>query len=144
MDCAIREIREETGYDDLEFIKETFKINHHYYAFNKDKYFEIESTGLFFKLNSDKRQSQELDDDEVFDVEWVTKDTILNEVKDELHINTFNYCINEDAMTGDGVHINSGFLDGLNKEEALNKKLEEEKIEHNISELPGKEDSICV
>ena len=25
MDCAIREIREETGYDDLEFIKETFK-----------------------------------------------------------------------------------------------------------------------
>lgn len=131
LDCAIREIREETGYDDLEFIKETFKINHHYYAFNKDKYFEIESTGLFFKLNSDKRQSQELDDDEVFDVEWVTKDTILNEVKDELHINTFNYCINEDAMTGDGVHINSGFLDGLNKEEALNKMyeyLEENKI----------------
>lgn len=25
------------------------------------------------------------------------------------------------AMTGDGIHINSGFLDGLNKEEALNK-----------------------
>ena len=34
-------------------------------------------------------------------------------------------------MTGDGVHINSGFLDGLNKEEALNKMyeyLEENKI----------------
>ena len=28
----------------LEFIKETFKINHHYYAFNKDKYFEKAST----------------------------------------------------------------------------------------------------
>ena len=90
LDCAIREIREETGYDDLEFIKETFKINHHYYAFNKDKYFEIESTGLFFKLNSDKRQSQELDDDEVFDVEWVTKDTILNVLHTYKEIKSIN------------------------------------------------------
>ncbi len=29
--------------------------------------------------------------------------------------------IDDKAMTGDGIHINSGFLDGLNKEEALNK-----------------------
>ena len=39
--------------------------------------------------------------------------------------------IEEEAFTGDGVHINSGFLDGLNKEEALNKMyeyLEENKI----------------
>ncbi len=37
----------------------------------------------------------------------------------------------KEAFTGDGVHINSGFLDGLNKEEALNKMyeyLEENKI----------------
>lgn len=30
----------------------------------------------------------------------------------------------KEAFTGDGVHINSGFLDGLNKEEALNKMYE--------------------
>ena len=29
--------------------------------------------------------------------------------------------IDDGAMTGDGIHINSGFLDGLNKEDALNK-----------------------
>ena len=29
--------------------------------------------------------------------------------------------IDDKAMTGDGIHINSGFLDGLNKEDALNK-----------------------
>ena len=37
----------------------------------------------------------------------------------------------KEAFTGDGVHINSGFLDGLNKEDALNKMyeyLEEHKI----------------
>ena len=32
--------------------------------------------------------------------------------------------IEKEAFTGDGVHINSGFLDGLNKEEALNKMYE--------------------
>ncbi len=32
--------------------------------------------------------------------------------------------IEEEAYTGDGVHINSGFLDGLNKEEAIEKMIE--------------------
>ena len=39
--------------------------------------------------------------------------------------------IEKEAFTGEGVHINSGFLDGLNKEDALNKMyeyLEENKI----------------
>ena len=31
--------------------------------------------------------------------------------------------IDENAYTGDGVHINSGFLDGLNKEDAINKMI---------------------
>ena len=120
-DCAIREIKEETGYDDLTFVRETFKINHHYYAYNKDKYFEIESTGLFFKLNSNHQQTQNLDEDEVFDVEWVDKGTILKEVNDKLHSTTFEYCLNDTAMVGDGVHINSEFLNGLGKEEAISK-----------------------
>jgi len=32
--------------------------------------------------------------------------------------------VSKEAYTGDGVHINSGFLDGLNKEESINKMLE--------------------
>ena len=38
--------------------------------------------------------------------------------------------VDDKAMTGDGIHINSGFLDGLNKEDALNKMYEylEEKV----------------
>lgn len=129
--CALREITEETGYDDLEFVKETFKINHHYYAYNKDKYFEIESTGLLFNLKSNHQVEQKLDEDEKFSIEWVNKDIIEKEIKDELHIKTFNYCINNMAMEGDGIHINSNFLNGLNKSEAIEKMinwLEENKI----------------
>ncbi len=134
LECATREIREETGYDDIEFVRETFKINHHYYAYNKDKHFEIESTGLLFKLKSDHRIDQNLDEDEVFDVEWVSKDIIDNEIKDELHLKTFAYTLNDTAMEGDGVHINSGFLDGLNKENAI-KKMGEYLKENNLGEL---------
>jgi len=32
--------------------------------------------------------------------------------------------ISKEAYTGDGVHINSGFLDGLNKEDAINKMID--------------------
>lgn len=118
--CAIREIKEETGYTDLDLVHEGFKIKHHYYAYNKDKYFNIEATPILFELKSDKRESQNLDDDESFEVEWVDKETIIKEMKDELHIKSFEYVLNPNAMINDGIHINSEFLNGMNKEEAIN------------------------
>ena len=121
LDCAIREIQEETGYTDISLVRDSFKINHHYYAYNKDKYFNIEATPLLFKLNSDKKVNQNLDDDENFQVEWVSKDVISKEIVDELHKKSFEYTINESAMVGDGVHINSDGLDGLHKEDAISK-----------------------
>ena len=124
IDCAIREIKEETGYTDLKLINEGFKIDHHYYAYNKDKYFHIEATPLLFELNSTKQVKQDLDDDEVFKVEWVDKKTILNEIKDELHLKSFDYVTNPNAIAAEGIHINSSFLDGLNKQEAIDKMLE--------------------
>ena len=124
LDCAIREIKEETGYKDIELVQELPKINHHYYAYNKDKYFNIESTGFLFKLVSNAQDEQNLDDDEKFDLEWVDKNTIMAEVNDGLHKKTFEYALAPGAMEGDGIHINSGFLDGLNKEDAISKMLE--------------------
>lgn len=121
IECAIREIKEETGYSDISLVSEGFKINHHYYAYNKDKYFNIEATPLLFKLNSKNRENQNLDDDEVFEVEWVTKDIIDKEIVDELHKKSFEYVNAPGAMCGDGIHINSDILDNLTKEEAINK-----------------------
>ena len=124
LECALREIEEETGYYDLELISELPKINHHYYAYNKDKYFNIESTGLFFKLKSHERRGENRENDELFDVEWVSSEVVVNEIKDELHSKTYEYAMNPGAMTGDGTHINSGFVNGLNKQEAIDKMLE--------------------
>lgn len=78
VDCAIREIKEETGYKNIEYVDSCFPINHHYFAHNKNQAFEIESTGLLFKLIDDERVDQELDEDEIdkFKIEWVSKDVI--------------------------------------------------------------------
>ena len=124
LECAKREIKEETGYKNIELISELPKINHHYYAYNKDKYFNIESTGYLFKLVNNEKDKQKLEEDEVFDIEWVDKKVIEKEITDELHKKTYEYALNPGPMTGDGIHINSGFLDGLNKEDAVNKMLE--------------------
>ncbi len=124
LECAIREIKEETGYQNFTLKYTLPLINHHYYAYNKDKYFNINSIGLYFELDDYEKEKQNLDADEKFDLEWVDEATILNEVKDELHAKTFAYALNPGAMVGDGLHINSEFLNGLNKEEAINKMLE--------------------
>lgn len=133
LECAIREIKEETGYTDIEFITDSFKIRHHYYAYNKDKYFDIEATPLLFELKSDRKERQKLDEDEKFTVEWVDSKILEKEINDELHKKSYLYLKNNTSMSGDGIHINSEELNGLNKKDAIDKiiKLLEEK---NIGE----------
>ena len=124
LECAIREVKEETGYVNIELLQELPKINHHYYAYNKDKYFNIESTGFVFKLVNDEKIEQNLDEDEKFTVEWVSEETVNKEITEQLHKKTYEYYLNNGAMCGDGIHINSDFLNGLNKEDAINKMTE--------------------
>ncbi|HIS38278.1 MAG TPA: class I tRNA ligase family protein [Candidatus Onthousia faecavium] len=132
LDCAIREIKEETGYTDIEFIREGFSINHHYYAYNKNQYFDIEATPLLFELKSKDKTEQNLDEDENFTVEWVPKEVIIKEIKDELHKKSFEYVNNPTAIAGDGKMINSDFLNGYtNKKDSIKRMLEYLK-EHNI------------
>lgn len=113
-ECARREIAEETGYTNLELISILPKINHHYYAYNKDKYFNIISTGLYFKLIDDEKVALHLDADEKFDVEWVSQDIVLEEIKDELHRKTYEYMNNSESILD---------LDGLDKKEAIDKMI---------------------
>ena len=132
IDCAIREIKEETGYTDVEFIREGFLINHHYYAYNKNQYFNIDATPLLFELKSETQTKQNLDEDEKFTVEWVSKKVIDTEIKDELHKKSFEYVNNPTAIAGDGKMINSDFLNGYtNKKDSIKRMLEYLK-EHNI------------
>ena len=118
LDCALREVEEETGYNKLKLVSILPQINHHYYAFNKDKYFNIECTGFLFKLKNRKKNKQNLDEDEVFSVEWVDKETVLEEIKDGLHHKTYEYAMQDQVIVTDGILVNSEIVNGLSRKEA--------------------------
>lgn len=124
LDCAIREIQEETGYINIKFIRKTFPINHHYYAYNKNKAFSINATGLLFELENAQKVKTTLDEDEKnnFKAEWISEDKI-QEISDELHSTIYENLINPQPFIGDGIHINSNFINGLNKEDAITKMI---------------------
>jgi Leucyl-tRNA synthetase len=138
IECAKREIAEETGYNDIEFVRETFPINHHYYAHNKDKAFEIDATGLLFNLVSDKQVDRNLDEDEIdnFKVEWVSKEIAEKEINEELHRTVYDNLNNPTAYTGDGKMINSDVLNGLKNKKDSIETMNNYLKENNIGE-PG-------
>ncbi len=119
LNCALRKIQEETGYNDLKLIGEDFKINHHYYDKNTDKYINAEVTPILFELQSDRTTNKDLNNEEI-SMEWLTLKEVEKQIKDELHKKSFEYVLDPAAMTGDGTHINSEFLNGKNKEDAIN------------------------
>ena len=129
VECAIREIKEETGYTDIKLLHTSFPVNHHYFAHSKNQAFEIICDLVYFELLSDKQEKQNLEDHEKFKVEWVDSEICINEVKDELHATAFEFRI-DTAYVGDGIHINSDFINGLNNVDAIN-KMNEWLVENN-------------
>jgi leucyl-tRNA synthetase len=121
--CALREIAEETGYTDVEFVRQTENIHHHYFAHSKNVQREILATGLLFELKSDKREDQKLEKDEQgkFEVEWLKSDKAEHQVSDELHNYVFRKLIKNEVWTGDGILYNSGQFDGMGSAEAREK-----------------------
>lgn len=123
IDCALREIKEETGYTNLKYLHSSFPVNHHYYAYNKNQAYNIICDLIYFELVDETKEEQNLDADEKFKVEWTSEDIILKEVKDELHQTAFEFRV-EKPFIGDGIHVNSDKINGLNKEDAINKMIE--------------------
>lgn len=124
--CALREITEETGYTDLKYLGKTSTIHHHYFAFSKNKARYIDATGLYFELESDNRIEQQLalDEQNKFTVEWVSKDVVEKEITDMLHKAVYNDFAYELPYTGDGIMVNSSFLNGINnKKESIAKMI---------------------
>lgn len=123
IDCAKREIEEETGYKNLDFVGRTEKIHHHYVAISKGVNREIEAVGMHFKLLSNDVLEQTLEENEKgkFVVEWIPKNELGNIIKDQLHKLVFERFVNEQAYTGDGILCNSGDFSGVDSEDAKKK-----------------------
>ncbi len=140
---ALREVTEETGYNDLEVEevgKETFFYK--YYAFSKSETHEIETTFVKLKLNSESQQDQNLDESEKgnFSVEWISETDADRAITEPLHRYGYEKFILKQPYGGEGVLTNSAEFNGMSSSEArekivakLNKEgLAEEKVNYKM------------
>jgi len=122
--AAKREIAEETGYTDVQFIKQTPMRGHGYFFSNvKDKNYCGHCTGLLFELKSDKREEQKLDEGEKekFKVTWVDKEKVAPMLHDGIHEAFYRNLLLDECYSGEGQMVNSGKYDGMSSSEAREK-----------------------
>lgn len=123
VECAKREIAEETGYKNIKLIGTTEKIHHHYFAFSKNVHRCIEANGVHFELIDEENSGQKLEENEKnkFKVEWITKEEAAQRVTDSLHHYIFDQFIDGKIYTKDGVLSDSGEFTNLTSAEARRK-----------------------
>lgn len=120
IETAKREIAEETGYTNVEFVNQTGRITHHYYAYSKNVARKIEAYGLLFDLVDDSRSEQALEADEKgkFTVQWTPAAKVEKLVTEELHAICYRLLVKGECYHGEGTMTGSGIYDGLKSSQA--------------------------
>jgi leucyl-tRNA synthetase len=122
-ECAIREIREETGYQNVKFVAKTGKIYHNYFAHSKNVARRIEAQGLLFELVDEAKRKPHLEADEKgkFTTEWLPSEEIGTKIIDELHATVFALLVKGECYHDEGIMANSGKYTGLSTSAAREK-----------------------
>lgn len=123
--AAIREITEETGYTDI-YIEKLLKFIYfdNFYQAQKKVNRHITCYTVVGRLNSLKSEIISEEESSLADVLWIAEDKLLNCLTTEAHkYDASRVLHHEGAYLGDGVYINSEFLNGLNRKEATLKML---------------------
>ena len=123
VEAAKREIAEETGYTDVEFISRMpFAFNSVFYAAHKDVNRDIRVDILMFELKSDARTEMKHEAHENFEPVWVDKSELKN-----LHpVGGLNYIVRwveegDYVYSGEGRVTGSGNYNGLSTSDASEK-----------------------
>lgn len=119
-DTALREIKEETGYKNLNVIQTAGKSHHHYFAFSKNVARNIEVIGVHLELIDEEKDEPSLEENEKnrFTVVWLTKDEAEKKVVDENHALLFQKFIRNKPYTGEGFLTHSNTYNGMQTAEA--------------------------
>lgn len=125
IEAGIREVKEETGYTDIEIEKEMeFIYYDNFYAAHKDVNRHITCHTIVGKLNSLEQLERSKEEEAIGDVLWIEKSKLMDSLTTEAHKYDAERLINgEGAFTQDGVHVNSKWLDGMFKEESIDKMI---------------------
>ncbi len=132
-EAAKREMEEETGYFDVKTIREIpFVFQESFYAAHKDVNRLTTNHIVEIVLNSKQRHEMTQEEKEIQEPFWIENDKLIDWLSIQSHQMLAEYYFaGEHAFTEDGTHINSEFLDGLKKQDAIDKMiswLEENKV----------------
>jgi len=118
--AAKREIAEETGYTDVELLKQSGVRVHNYYFSNPKRRYDLAHiTPLLFELKSDRQVPTAMDDNEqgLFKQVWVEENEVLGKA-DSGHDICYRLLHDGAVYASEGPLTNSGQFDGLSGIEA--------------------------
>lgn len=133
LETAVREVKEETGYVDVKNVSYIpFEHFDHFCAAHKGVNKVVHQKDVFVELASDKQIEVSEAEKSLVDNVWLTKEEMLETMNKAHHKLVFDICVNgAKPYIGDGILINSGFLNGLDVKEAttkINEYLSENKL----------------
>ncbi|MCC7469653.1 MAG: class I tRNA ligase family protein, partial [Bacteroidetes bacterium] len=126
LECAIREVREESGFNDISLVSE-LGCDENYFEMRNGLTRHRITYSYHFKLNSNSNSGQDLDEAESeFIVHWMSPKEAINKVNVRNHkIFLERYLgINSICFPNEGILTNSNEFNGLTSEEAKKKIVE--------------------
>ncbi len=119
--AAKREIQEETGYKNLELVKEAeFSGHGYFYSNTKHKNMHVSGKGLLFDLVDQEKDTTDLDDGEEgkFSVTWQPVEAAASMLDDGIHETFYRYLVLGECYSGEGLLTNSGKYNGMTTAQA--------------------------
>jgi leucyl-tRNA synthetase len=121
-EAARMEVREETGYTDLKFIKELGQYHSKFYHNPKKVNRFAHFHAMYFELQSDTREETVEEEKEKHDVHWIDRTKVADFIHDEAASYAWKLFINpESVYTGEGIVKNSSKFSGIESQEAKDK-----------------------
>ncbi|MCX8075366.1 MAG: class I tRNA ligase family protein [Clostridia bacterium] len=129
--AAIREVKEETGYINIKSASYLpFEHIDRFFAAHKDVNRVVYQKNIVIELENGDCQETSQDEKDQYDILWLTKEEMLEQINIDSHTYFFEvYLKDGEPWLKDGILVNSGFLNGLDVENA--KKVAIEYLEKN-------------
>ncbi len=119
-ETARREVREETGYTDLKFIKELGVYHSKFFHNPKNENRFAHFYGMYFELQSDTREVISEEEQDMHIIQWIEKDKVSDFVRG--NDSAWNLLQEKTGVfTEDGILSNSGQFDFIESKEARKK-----------------------
>jgi leucyl-tRNA synthetase len=140
VEAAKREVREETGYKNLKFVRVLGgAVRGEYFAAHKNENRIAYSNAVLFDLINDEREEVSVEEKEKHDAVWLDPKTITpdNFTCAELDLWFGRMNSKNDAYVDGGILTNSGKFNGVNSEQArkeITKAFGQEKISYKLKD----------